>query len=115
MEVIELSSDDDDGPPPPPAGKKRAREQEVIDLDEDATDVDEPEDAAVSSAGYRGLSAAAGSSAAAAGSSAAHAATAWARPSAAITCPICMCEEEPATAVSLAGCGCHFCEDCIKA
>ena len=26
-----------------------------------------------------------------------------------------MCEEAPATAVSLASCGCHFCEDCIKA
>ena len=116
MEVIELSSDDDDGPPPAaPAGKKRAREQEVIDLDEDATDVDEPDEAAASSVGSRGLSAAAGSSSAAAGSSAAHAATSWARPSAAITCPICMCEEEPATAVSLASCGCHFCEDCIKA
>jgi hypothetical protein len=39
----------------------------------------------------------------------------WAQPRAAVTCPICFCETEPAEACVLAAsCGCAFCVDCLS-
>jgi len=38
----------------------------------------------------------------------------WARPAAAITCPICFCDSEPVEAASLSACGHAFCVDCIS-
>ena len=35
------------------------------------------------------------------------------RPTAGLTCPICLCDEEPGACVELRGCGHGFCEDCI--
>ena len=39
--------------------------------------------------------------------------TDWLRPTAEVTCPICMCETPPAEAAVLAGCAHAFCEECI--
>jgi hypothetical protein len=38
----------------------------------------------------------------------------WTRPRSAITCPICFCEEEPASACKLASCGHAFCVECLS-
>eukprot|EP00962_Isochrysis_galbana_P019730 scaffold5747_cov128-Isochrysis_galbana.AAC.9 len=37
----------------------------------------------------------------------------WARPTEAITCPICFCDYEPAESVRLSACGHDFCVDCM--
>lgn len=37
----------------------------------------------------------------------------WSRPSAAITCPICLCETEPGEAATLGACGHAFCTECL--
>jgi len=38
----------------------------------------------------------------------------WEHPAAAITCPVCFCDAEPAEAATLAACGHTFCVDCIS-
>jgi hypothetical protein len=38
----------------------------------------------------------------------------WARPLASITCPICMCDAEPAEACALSACRHEFCVECLE-